>query len=85
MKNLKKSLGQNLLNDKNIRNKIIKSTDIANKKIIEIGPGTGFLTDAIIHENPNKLVLIEKDRRMYCDLIIKYKNLKNAIDSIFKN
>ena len=52
MKKAKKSLGQNFIIDKNICNKIIKQTVIKNKKIIEIGPGKGFLTDFILQSNP---------------------------------
>ena len=44
----KKSLGQNFLLDKNLCKKIINSINIKNKTIIEIGPGTGQLTDEII-------------------------------------
>ena len=47
----KKSLGQNFLIDKNICNKIVNEIDIKNKKIIEIGPGYGNLTDYIIKKN----------------------------------
>ena len=39
MKILKKSLGKNFLIDKNIINKIINSSVIKNRDIIEIGPG----------------------------------------------
>ena len=41
----KKSLGQNLLIDKNILKKILSLTSFKNKKIIEIGAGTvmGFI------------------------------------------
>ena len=45
MLTLKKSLGQNLLIDKNIINKILHLTKIKNKNILEIGPGTGNLTN----------------------------------------
>ena len=61
MKKLKKSLGQHFLIDKNITKKILKQTEIFHKKIIEIGPGNGFLTDEIIKLNPKQLILIEKD------------------------
>jgi len=44
----KKSLGQNFLNDNNIIEKIISTVDIKNKTILEIGPGTGNLTSAIL-------------------------------------
>ena len=58
----KKSLGQNFLIDKNIANKIVDITLIDMiSHIIEIGPGTGFLTDEIIKKKPKKLYLLEKD------------------------
>ena len=45
----KKSLGQNFLIDKNISKKILKLVNnYENKNIIEIGPGTGALTENII-------------------------------------
>ena len=50
----KKSLGQNFLIDKNIANKIVNITSINNQSIIEIGPGTGFLTDEIIKKKPKR-------------------------------
>jgi len=70
----KKSLGQNFLNDKNIINKIVKITNIKNEKIIEIGPGTGNLTNEIINSAPKELILIEKDINLYKFLINKYLN-----------
>ena len=50
MRFLKKSLGQNLLIDKNIIRKIINLVKIQNKNIIEIGPGSGALTKEILSE-----------------------------------
>ena len=44
----KKSLGQNLLIDKNITKKILSSTSLRGKEIIEIGSGTGNLTSEIL-------------------------------------
>ena len=72
MFNPKKSLGQNFLNDKNIIKKIIKITNIKNEKIIEVGPGTGNLTDEIIKSNPKELIIIEKDINLYKILLNKY-------------
>ncbi len=57
----KKSLGQNFLIDKNIVNKIIEIVDIKNKTILEVGPGTGFLTTSILKKKPKKLYVVEKD------------------------
>ena len=44
----KKSLGQNFLIDKNILEKITTVTNIKDKTILEIGPGTGNLTTYIL-------------------------------------
>ena len=68
MLKLKKSLGQNFLSDNNIIKKIIGLDNLKNRNIIEIGPGSGKLTEFIIKEKPKKLVLIEKDRR-FCKLL----------------
>ena len=73
----KKSLGQNFLIDKNIAKKIVNITSIYNLCIIEIGPGTGFLTDEIIKKKPKKLYLIEKDKSLYLYLKKKYYDYKN--------
>ena len=58
----KKSLGQNFLIDENIINLIVEFGDVKNNDIvIEVGPGTGNLTEKIILKKPKKLILIEKD------------------------
>jgi len=72
----KKSLGQNYLLDKNIAKKIIDSINILNQTIIEIGPGTGKITDEIIKKKPKKLIIIEKDDKLYEFLLKKYANIK---------
>ena len=68
MLKLKKSLGQNLLTDKNIINKILNLANIKNKNILEIGPGTGNLTGLILEKKPKKLLLVEKDKR-FCNIL----------------
>jgi|TARA_B100000929_G_scaffold110291_1_gene87404 16S rRNA (adenine1518-N6/adenine1519-N6)-dimethyltransferase len=73
----KKSLGQNFLIDKNIAKKIVNITSIYNQYIIEIGPGTGFLTDEIIKKKPKKLYLLEKDKSLYQNLKKKYYEYNN--------
>jgi len=60
----KKSLGQNFLIDDNILKKIIEITEIENKSILEIGPGTGNLTSHILKKNPKKFFVIEKDNEL---------------------
>tara|TARA_A100001011_G_C14147499_1_gene772547 strand:+ start:24 stop:761 length:738 start_codon:yes stop_codon:yes gene_type:complete len=70
--NLKKKFGQNFLIDKNILLKITKLVDLSNLDILEIGPGSGKLTDYIILKKPQKLTLIEIDKELAEDLLIKY-------------
>ena len=57
----KKSLGQNFLTDRDILEKIVNTTVIKGKNILEVGPGTGNLTSFIIKNNPKKFFVIEKD------------------------
>ena len=54
MLNLKKSLGQNLLIDKNILNKIAELSSIRGKVVFEVGPGTGNLTEIILKKIQRK-------------------------------
>ena len=70
----KKSLGQNFLIDKNILEKIANITDIKDKIILEIGPGTGNLTSFILKKNPKKLFVIEKDNELSKNLENKFSN-----------
>ena len=57
----KKSLGQNFLIDPNVVRKIVNFAEIENNNILEIGPGTGKLTNQILILKPKNLTLIEKD------------------------
>ena len=73
----KKSLGQNFLIDNNIIDKIIDLCDVKNNNIVEIGPGTGNLTNKIIAQNPKSLILIEKDRQLAKQLQTKLGRIHN--------
>ena len=70
----KKSLGQNFLVDRNILEKITNVTQITDKTILEVGPGTGNLTSFIIKKKPKKIFVVEKD-----------ENLVNYLEETFKN
>lgn len=60
----KKSLGQHFLLDLNLTRRIAKSAgDIEGKPVIEVGPGPGGLTRALIESGANPIIAIEKDRR----------------------
>ncbi len=69
----KKSLGQNFLFDKQVLKKISDCAEIKDKYILEVGPGTGFLTNEILLNKPKKFFVIEKD-----------KNLINLLKERFK-
>jgi 16S rRNA (adenine1518-N6/adenine1519-N6)-dimethyltransferase len=74
----KKSLGQNFLQSAEIRDKIINSAgEIENQNILEIGPGLGFLTEAILKNKPKKLIAIEFDERSVGILNTKFVQEKS--------
>lgn len=79
MKFFKKSLGQNLLIEKNVINKILDLAKFKNKDVVEIGPGKGALTDEIIRKKPKSLTLIEKDDNFKDYLTKKYLNNESVI------
>ncbi len=65
---LKKSLGQNFLQDQNIINKIIAVANVNNQEhVIEIGPGAGALTEFLI-QDAGRLTCIEIDQRLITNL-----------------
>ena len=67
----KKSLGQNFLIDRDVLEKIVSTVKIADKEILEIGPGSGNLTSYILKKKPKKVFVIEKDDEL--SLILKEK------------
>ena len=81
----KKSLGQNFLIDKNIIKKITEAYPISNEsEILEIGPGTGNLTEFFLKKEPKKIFLIEKDKNLFLDLKRKYNKIEIINDDILK-
>ena len=70
----KKSLGQNFLIDRAVLEKIVSTTDIVNKEILEIGPGSGNLTTYILKQKPKKLYVVEKDDDLAILLKEKFDN-----------
>lgn len=60
----KKTLGQNFLFDLNITQKIAQASSVTDQDtVIEIGPGPGGLTRALLKTNARKVVVIEIDKR----------------------
>ena len=76
----KKSLGQNFLIDQNILKKIVNITEIKNKTVLEIGPGTGNLTSYILLKEPKKIFVIEKDKNLATKLSNNFKDKIKVIN-----
>tara|TARA_B100001540_G_C15713026_1_gene599471 strand:- start:151 stop:942 length:792 start_codon:yes stop_codon:yes gene_type:complete len=71
----KKSLGQNFLVDNKVLNQIVDLGEIkSNDIVIEVGPGTGNLTEKILQKKPKKLTVIEKDLNLSLFLKKKFSN-----------
>ena len=99
----KKALGQNFLLDSNIVDKIMRLSlegqglkNLENEKVVEIGPGPGGLTQAVLRCKPLELKVIEMDERCLSILgeikdyypqleIINGDALKFDFDENFKN
>ena len=60
----RRSLGQNFLFDENLLDRIAEQTgDLSQKTVIEIGPGPGGLTRAMLRAGANRIIALEKDTR----------------------
>lgn len=93
---LKKKFGQHFLNNEKIVKDIVDIKELESKNIIEIGPGLGVLTKAILKKKPRLLVSIEKDHKLkpyLLPLLKKYNEnfvlkfddaLKINIEKIYK-
>ena len=83
---VKKSLGQNFLTDKNIIKSIVDIGFITdNDVILEVGPGTGNLTEIIFEKNPKKIYAIEKDYNLVNFLNKKFEGKIKIINEDILN
>jgi 16S rRNA (adenine1518-N6/adenine1519-N6)-dimethyltransferase len=59
-----KALGQNFLLDINLTRRIARTAEISDEDVIlEIGPGPGGLTRALLESPAQKIIVVEKDER----------------------
>ena len=77
----KKSLGQNFLVDQNIIDEIVNILDLKNRNILEIGPGTGNLTEGILKKRPKKVLVVEKDNNLASVLNEKFGSKIEVINN----
>jgi 16S rRNA (adenine1518-N6/adenine1519-N6)-dimethyltransferase len=60
----RKALGQNFLFDLNLTGKIARTAgDLSNATVIEVGPGPGGLTRALLANGARQVIAIERDER----------------------
>ena len=82
----KKSLGQNFLVDKLVLQKIVDISNINEKsEVLEVGPGTGNLTEFILKKRPKRIHVVEKDNEL--SKVLKEKFMDKIIvinDDILK-
>ena len=77
----KKSLGQNFLIDNKVIKNIVELGKIErNDFILEVGAGTGNLTEKILEQSPKKLFVIEKDQRLALYLNEKFGDKINIFN-----
>ncbi|MGC6511682.1 MAG: 16S rRNA (adenine(1518)-N(6)/adenine(1519)-N(6))-dimethyltransferase RsmA [Parvibaculales bacterium] len=64
-----KSLGQNFILDLNVTRRIARTAGVSpDSHVIEVGPGPGGLTRALLMEGAGKVTVIEMDRRFEAPL-----------------
>lgn len=69
-----RTLGQNFLIDRNVRDCIVNAAaPKAGDVILEIGPGLGVLTE-VLAERASRVVAVEKDRRLAAMLSERFKD-----------
>jgi len=60
----RRSLGQHFLLDLNLTRRIVRTVgDLHNQSVIEIGPGPGGLTRALLETSAKQVFAVERDRR----------------------
>lgn len=79
----KKNLGQHFLTDQNIARKIVDSLGTEIPDVLEIGPGTGVLTQYLLQRNEINLHVIEIDRESVAYLKQHFPQLNNIYEEDF--
>jgi len=76
----RKSLGQHFLKDKNIARKIVGALNAEGcKSIVEIGPGTGILTEVLLENNTVPVCFVEIDDNAVKLLTEKFPDISNRL------
>ena len=79
----RRQLGQHFLLDLNLCRRIVRAAgDIAGKTVVEIGPGPGGLTRALLETEAARVIAVERDPRCIdalSDLSRRYANRLDAV------
>jgi 16S rRNA (adenine1518-N6/adenine1519-N6)-dimethyltransferase len=75
----KKFLGQHFLHDKNIAQKIVGSLSPETKRVLEIGPGMGILTQFLLQKPEIDLKVVEIDEESVIFLKHNFPQLSDSI------
>lgn len=77
----KKVLGQHFLNDQNIAKKIVDGLKLVseNSTVVEIGPGSGFMTNFLLNAYSCNILLVETDLESVNYLNTRFPQLKDKI------
>jgi 16S rRNA (adenine1518-N6/adenine1519-N6)-dimethyltransferase len=76
------SLGQHFLLDANLTARIVREAgDLSGRNVIEVGPGPGGLTRALLASGASRIVAIELDRRAAAAMIELADALNSTADS----
>ena len=68
LKTMRLSDSQNYINNQQLVRKLLEFVDFeSTQTILEIGPGKGIITDALIKQN-KKIIAIEADRKLFSEL-----------------
>lgn len=79
----KKALGQNFLLDLNLTGKIARSAgDLTGQTVIEVGPGPGGLTRALLAAGAGRVIAVERDSRCLAALAQIAAHWPNRLDVI---
>ncbi|HID79225.1 MAG TPA: ribosomal RNA small subunit methyltransferase A [Aquifex aeolicus] len=74
----KKRFGQHFLKAKGVVEKIVSALDIDRESVVlEIGAGTGVLTEDLLKRNPKKLIAVEVDKELLPLLKEKFGKYSN--------